>query len=200
MHDPVPHDGLIFYALLSRVSLLGSEIGGSILIPIFGLMVLGAAVGLRPLHPPGLDAAQGLWSRTPRWRLAVVRNIAVRKAAASLWRAHSLREIHARLRECLAHDFDAFSLTLAPQFLSAELQSQMPGGLLECRWNDDAPARYRLRIEITAPSLGTVGELLLMRSFPRGLIIDSQLLTSMLSQALGAALEQWISQSALASN
>lgn len=191
----LPHDALVVHALLHRISLPAvpaSAMASPVLIPIFGLLVVGAAVGIRSLQQPGRLEREGLASRSQRLRAGVARNIAIRKAAASLQHARTLEAIREGLKECLIRDFDGFTLTIDPTLLHSERPGTASQGLLESQWNNDAHARYRLRIEIAGPSLGTLGELLLLRSSPLGLMVDPQLLTRELSLSLGSALEQWI--------
>jgi hypothetical protein len=173
-------------AVLSLSLLYSSRL---LLVPVIGLLVLGLFFFLRRLGYHEFAEVQRVGQRVASQKELMARNIAVRKIAARLKRAHNINLALELLEGCLHQDFDGFEVILEPEFMEKAMQQEYQPVFVRKFWNESPHDRVIFTLGLSSPLRGAVGQISLFRNMEAELPIDADLFTRELRRAFGMALE-----------
>jgi UDP-GlcNAc:undecaprenyl-phosphate GlcNAc-1-phosphate transferase len=163
-----------------------------VLIPVASIMALLLFFGLRTLKYHEFAEFRSMWQRTRDQKEALARNIAVRKATARLYEVGHEQGIERLLEGCLKDDFDGFEIVLSQPSLRRGFSGILGNGSVGRFWNDAPLEKMVMIVELSTPQSGLLGQFLVYRSIETRLLIDLDLLTGELRNALSVAIENCV--------
>lgn len=175
-------------ALCAVLSLFLMTPSSIVFIPVVAIMLLTVFFGLRKLRYAEFDEFQRVGKRIVLQKRVFARNIAVRKAAATLETTRDLRSIPLVLESCLADDFDGLEIVLDDGFACNEsLPLSWEGNVFRMHWSLSRE-KLVLALDLCAPNGRSIGQISLFQSAESPLLIDMDLLRTELRQSLAQAL------------
>lgn len=174
-------------ALLSMFLLYGSRV---LLIPVMAALALFVFFSVRRLGYPEFEEITRVGKRARQQKRMFARNVAVRKAAAQMQNARDLDQLVEKMEACLSEDFDGFEIVLGRDFAGYRHNLLASDDAIRYFWNDIASEKITLVLEISTPSLGTIGQLSLHRGIGGELLIDTGLLAGELRRSIALGLEK----------
>lgn len=160
-----------------------------VFIPVAAILLMLVFFGLRKLQYPEFGEFERLGRRLVLQKQVFARNIALRKAAAGLQRAHHGSDIAALLQECLADDFDGFEITLDDRFDQGELfDSYGDGRSIRVHWKT-SKERLVLTLDLCTYKRRPLGQLSLYQAANSRFLIDTELLRGPFRHSLERALQ-----------
>lgn len=188
--------GFAAFSTVSSFFLL--NISDVVLLPVGAILLLVLFFGLRKLKYQEFLEFRQVAKRIGLQKKSVARNIQVRKAAARLESTRDAKVLVAILEECLAADFDGFTIVLNDEFAAvADFPFPWKNGVVRQQWHSSIDELV-ISLELTGRNALPVGKLFLYQSMGSAFVVDPNLLKGHLRDAVAIALQNAITAPSLA--
>jgi len=187
-----------FAAFSTVLSLSVLHMSDVVLLPAGAILLLVLFFGLRKLKYQEFLEFRQVAKRIGLQRKSVARNIQVRKAAARLENTRDAKTMVAILEECLAADFDGFTIVLNDEFAAiTDFPLPWKNGVVRQQWHSSIDELV-ISLELTGRNALPVGKLFLYQSMGSAFVVDPNLLKGHLRDAVAIALQNAVAAPRLA--